>query len=303
MKAISATGLFKDYSKVRALSGINFHVEKGEIFGFLGPNGAGKTTFVKILLGLVFPTAGDVSVFNLPIGGRNVRKRIGYLPENMRLHGFLKGYEFLDLAGKLYGLPKLERKTEIDKYLEIFGLTADAGRPLREYSKGMLQRIGIAQALIHNPELLLLDEPTSGLDPIGTKEVRDIILKEKKKGKTIFINSHLLSEIERTCDRVAILNKGKLIKIGTLDELSDSAPTIMVEVEEGSEKLLKGLKKVSKSVRVENNKYYLTPKDDNTRGAIPEVIVKANARLVTMSEDKESLEDIFYRVVKEEEGS
>ncbi|MBN1573556.1 MAG: ABC transporter ATP-binding protein [Deltaproteobacteria bacterium] len=303
MKAISAAGLFKDYPRVRALSNLGLHVEEGEIFGFLGPNGAGKTTFVKIILGLVFPTAGDVSVFGLPVGGKKMRRKIGYLPENMRLHGFLKGHEFLDLAGRLYGLSSSERKEGIDKYLDVMGLAEAADRPLREYSKGMLQRIGIAQALIHNPELLLLDEPTSGLDPIGTKEVRDIILEEKKKGKTVFINSHLLSEIERTCNRVAILNKGKLVKTGTLGELSENVPTILVEVEEGSQKLLKGLEKVSKSVRVDGNKYHLTPKDKNTKAAIPEIIVKAEARLVTISEERESLEDIFYRVVKQEGGN
>jgi ABC-2 type transport system ATP-binding protein len=301
MKAISAEGLFKDYPRVRALSNLDLKVESGDIFGFLGPNGAGKTTFVKIILGLVFPSSGEVSVFGLPVGGKDIRRRIGYLPENMRLHGFLKGHEFLDLAGRLYGMPSSERKRETDRYLDILGLTEAAGRPLREYSKGMLQRIGIAQALIHNPELLLLDEPTSGLDPIGTKEVRDIILEEKKKGKTIFLNSHLLSEIERTCDRVAILNRGKLVKIGSLGELSESAPTILVEVEAGSKTLLKGLEKVSKNVRVEENKYHLTPKDKDTKAAIPEIIVKAGARLVSISEEKESLEDIFYRVVKEEE--
>lgn len=303
MKAISAEGLFKDYPRVRALSNLDLKVESGDIFGFLGPNGAGKTTFVKIILGLVFPSAGDVSVFGLPVGGKDIRKRIGYLPENMRLHGFLKGHEFLDLAGRLYGMPSSERKRGIEKYLDILSLTEAAGRPLREYSKGMLQRIGIAQALIHNPELLLLDEPTSGLDPIGTKEVRDIILEEKKKGKTVFLNSHLLSEIERTCDRVAILNRGKLVKIGTMGELSESAPTILVEVEAGSEKLFKGLEKVSKSVRVEENKYHLIPKDKNSKAAIPEIIVKADARLVSISEEKESLEDIFYRVVKKEEAN
>jgi ABC-2 type transport system ATP-binding protein len=303
MKAINAEGLFKDYPRVRALSNLDLKVESGDIFGFLGPNGAGKTTFVKIILGLVFPTSGEVSVFGLPVGGKDIRRRIGYLPENMRLHGFLKGHEFLDLAGRLYGMPSSERKRETERYLDILGLTEAAERPLREYSKGMLQRIGIAQALIHNPELLLLDEPTSGLDPIGTKEVRDIILEEKKKGKTIFLNSHLLSEIERTCDRVAILNRGKLVKIGSLGELSESAPTILVEVEAGTQKLLKGLEKVSKSVRVEENKYHLVPKDKDTKAAIPEIIVKAGARLVSISEEKESLEDIFYRVVKEEEAN
>jgi ABC-2 type transport system ATP-binding protein len=188
----------------------------------------------------------------------------------------------------------------VDGYLELLGLAKAAKRPLREYSKGMLQRIGIAQALIHNPEMLLLDEPTSGLDPIGTKEIRDLILAEKKKGKTIFINSHLLSEIERTCDRVAILNHGRVIKVGRLEALSGKKAMIRVEVQEKSEKLLAGLGGVAKAVRVEGNTYILEPKFDDTMAHIPQIIVSAGARMVSLKEDRESLEDIFWRAVKEE---
>jgi ABC-2 type transport system ATP-binding protein len=160
MSTIIATNLTKDYSRVRALAGVDLAVKEGEVFGFLGPNGAGKTTFIKILLGLVFPTAGGISVFGSPAGDTAARKKIGYLPENMRLQGFLKGSEFLDLSGKLYGLSRQVRKERTGRYLELLGLSAAAHRPLREYSKGMLQRIGIAQALMHNPDMLLLDEPT-----------------------------------------------------------------------------------------------------------------------------------------------
>ncbi len=300
MSAITAAGLIKDYAKVRALAGVNLDVAEGEVFGFLGPNGAGKTTFIKIMLGLVFPSAGDVTVFDMPSGKKELRRKIGYLPENMRLQGFLSGREFLDFAGKLYGLPKGERRRRVDGYLELLGLSKAAKRPLREYSKGMLQRIGIAQALIHNPEMLLLDEPTSGLDPIGTKEIRDLILSEKKKGKTIFINSHLLSEIERTCDRVAILNHGRVIKVGRLEALSGKKAMIRVEVQKTSEELLAGLSGVAKSVRVEGNTYILDPKFDDTMAHIPQIIVSSGARMVSLKEDRESLEDIFWRAVKEE---
>ncbi len=301
MTAITSLGLTKDYHNVRALSGLDLTVKKGEIFGFLGPNGAGKTTFIKIILGLVFPTMGRVDIVGLPAGDKNLRKRIGYLPENMRLHGFLKGHEFLDLAGKLYGLSKSEREKKTWEYLDILGLTEDAKRPLREYSKGMLQRIGIAQALLHDPEILLFDEPTSGLDPIGTKDVRDLILSEKKKGKTVFLNSHLLSEIERTCDRVAILNHGKIVKQGRLDELQKKEPAIRVEVEKANNNILKGLKKEAKDVRTEGNVYHVTPKDKDTKTKIPQIIVETGARLVSISDERESLEDIFYRVVKQQE--
>ncbi len=164
----------------------------------------------------------------------------------------------------------------------------------------MLQRIGIAQALIHNPDMLLLDEPTSGLDPIGTKEIRDIILAEKWRGKTIFINSHLLSEVERTCDRVAILNHGKVVKVGKLDALSSRRATIQVEVIEKSEKLHEGLKRVAEEVRVKDNTYIVTPKDDQTMAHIPGIIVEAGARMVSIKEDRESLEDIFLGAIKQE---
>ncbi len=300
MSSIIATNLTKDYSRVRALAGVDLAVKEGEVFGFLGPNGAGKTTFIKILLGLVFPTAGGISVFGSPAGETAVRKRIGYLPENMRLQGFLKGREFLDFSGRLYGLSHNIRKERTDRYLELLGLSAAAHRPLREYSKGMLQRIGIAQALMHNPDMLLLDEPTSGLDPIGAKEIRDIILAEKWRGKTIFINSHLLSEVERTCDRVAILNHGKIIKVGSLDALSTRRPAIQVEVAEKSEKLFDGLKRVSEQVKVEGNTYIITPKDDQTIGHIPTIIVEAGARMISIREDRESLEDIFLGAIKQE---
>lgn len=302
MNAITSLGLTKDYPNVRALSGLGLTVKKGEIFGFLGPNGAGKTTFIKIILGLVFPTMGKVDVLGLSAGDRKLRRHIGYLPENMRLHGFLKGHEFLDLAGKLYGLSKKEREKKTWEYLDILGISEDAKRPLREYSKGMLQRIGMAQALLHDPELLLFDEPTSGLDPIGTKDVRDLILSEKKKGKTVFLNSHLLSEIERTCDRVAILNHGKIVKEGRLDELQKKEPAIRVEVEKANNNILKGLKKEAKEVRAEGNVYHITPKDNNTKAKIPQIIVETGARLVSISDERESLEDIFYRVIKEREG-
>jgi ABC-2 type transport system ATP-binding protein len=303
MSAILATGLTKDYGRIRALSGVNLDVKEGEVFGFLGPNGAGKTTFIKIMLGLVFAAGGGLTVFDMPPGSKELRRRIGYLPENMRLHGFLTGAEFLDLAGKLYGLPKETRKERTARYLKLVGLSNAARRPLREYSKGMLQRVGIAQALLHNPDLLLLDEPTSGLDPIGTKEIRDIIMAEKWRGKTIFINSHLLSEIERTCDRVAILNHGRIIKVGRLDALAGKRPAIYVKVEEKSDGLLSGLKKVAADVRVDGNTYILTPKDDETMAHIPQIIVSAGARMVSIKEERESLEDIFLRTVKEEGGS
>jgi len=300
MSVISAHNLIKDYARVRALAGVTLDVQDGEIFGFLGPNGAGKTTFVKTMLGFIGVTGGSVNVFGQPAGDREVRRRVGYLPENMRLHGFLKGREFLDFAGRLYGMPKDLRRSRTMEYLDALNMLDAAERPLREYSKGMLQRIGIAQALIHDPELLLFDEPTSGLDPIGTKEVRDIILSERDKGKTIFINSHLLSEIERTCDRVAILNKGLIVKKGRLDELSSKVPSVRVEVAKTSKATVKALGKIARDVQVDGNTYVIIPTDDEAKGRIPEILIKSGDTMVSMTESRESLEDIFYRIIKEE---
>ena len=205
--------------KVLALNKLNVVIKKGEIFGLLGPNGSGKTTTLKLLLGLIFPTAGRAYILGKPTDDVAVKNRVGFLPEESCFYRFLNADETLDFYGQLFRIPRKERKLRIDRLLKRVGLEFARKRPLKQYSKGMLRRIGIAQALINDPDLIILDEPTSGLDPIGTRETKDLILELKSQGKTVLLCSHLLSDVQDICDRVAIIDKGELQVSGTIDEL------------------------------------------------------------------------------------
>jgi ABC-2 type transport system ATP-binding protein len=214
-------GFFR--KRVEAVRNVTFDVRKNEIFGFLGPNGAGKTTTIKMLMGLIFPTAGSATVLGHPIPSRAAKQRLGFLPESPYFYDYLTGEELLDLMGRLFGIAARERKARGQKLLERVGLGRVSAKgsnlPLRKYSKGMLQRIGIAQALINDPDLVVLDEPMSGLDPIGRKEIRDLILSLRREGKTVFFSTHILSDVELLCDRVAIVVGGTLRDCGPLDQL------------------------------------------------------------------------------------
>jgi ABC-2 type transport system ATP-binding protein len=205
--------------KVEAVRGVSFEVRRGEIFGLLGPNGAGKTTTIKTLLRLVFPTRGEVKIFGKSPDDRDAMRRLGYLPENPYVYQYLKPLEFLDLCGRLVGMPAAERSKRGKAMLERVGLADAVDRPIGKFSKGMTQRIGLAQALLHEPELLILDEPMSGLDPIGRKEVRELIQEQRDQGKTLMFTSHILSDVEVLCDRVAIMNEGVITASGALSEL------------------------------------------------------------------------------------
>ncbi|HWB77881.1 MAG TPA: ABC transporter ATP-binding protein [Nannocystaceae bacterium] len=205
--------------RTEALRGVSFAVEKGEIFGFLGPNGAGKTTTIKILMGLIFPSGGTAKVFGAEVGDRRAKERVGYLPENPYFYDYLNLRELLDMVGRLHGLDRSTRRRRADALIEEVGLADAARRPLRSYSKGMLQRAGLAQALIGEPELVVLDEPMSGLDPIGRKEVRDLMLRLRERGTTVFFSTHILSDATLLCDRVAIVVGGELRDTGPLGQL------------------------------------------------------------------------------------
>jgi ABC-2 type transport system ATP-binding protein len=205
--------------RVDAVRGISFAVNRGEIFGFLGPNGAGKTTTMKIMTGLIFPSRGRAEVFGLPAGSPAAKRRLGYLPETPYFYEYLTPEEFLDFAGAISDIPGPERRRRADRLIARVGLEHARGRPLRKFSKGMLQRIGIAQALMGDPELVILDEPMTGLDPIGRKEIRDLILELRHEGKTVFFSTHILPDVESTCDRVAIVVGGRLRSVGPLTSL------------------------------------------------------------------------------------
>ncbi len=226
---------FRDFwmrARVRAVEDVTFEIRRGEIFGLLGPNGSGKSTTIKIILGLLHKTSGRVSVFGGLPSDVGIKKRIGYLPEESYLYPFLDARETLDYYGKLFGLGSEVRTRRIDELLDMVGLTSVQFRPVREYSKGMQRRIGIAQALINDPELLILDEPTTGLDPIGTRQIKDLILELGRRGKTVLLSSHLLADVEDCVDRMVILYGGKVQAEGTCDELLESRDKTTIETED-----------------------------------------------------------------------
>ncbi|MFM9059476.1 MAG: ABC transporter ATP-binding protein [Planctomycetaceae bacterium] len=222
---VEARNLSKTYrdfwgrSKKAALKPLDLEIRRGEIFGLLGPNGSGKTTTLKLLLGLIFPTSGEARIFGRPATDVAKNERLGYLPEESYLYKFLDAEETLDFYGRLFDMPPAERARRAAALIEMVGLERDRKRQLREYSKGMTRRIGVAQALINDPELVLLDEPTSGLDPIGTREMKDLIVDLKARGKTVIMCSHLLADVEDVCDRIAVLHQGELKELGRVDDL------------------------------------------------------------------------------------
>src|SRR3954470_13964217 len=227
------TKIYKDFwgrDKVRALDDLNLTIKRGEVFGLLGPNGSGKSTTIKLLLGLIFPTRGSAHILGQPAGSTTINEKIGFLPEESYLYRFLNGEETLKFYGRLFKIPSKELKRRVPELLDIVGLDEKSRkRKLREYSKGMARRIGLAQALINNPELVLLDEPTTGLDPIGTREMKDLILDLKKQGKTVLLCSHLLADVQDVCDRITILFKGKMQTLGQVRDLLQVADITQIQ--------------------------------------------------------------------------
>jgi len=291
---------FLGTQQVLALDNVNLSIERGEIFGFLGPNGAGKTTAVKIFLGLIFPTSGDVRILGQRVTSPRVKRQVGYLPEGSYFPDFLRGEEVLEFYGHLYGLRGSDLQDRITATLDLVGLQ-DARRILvRHYSKGMRQRIGLAQALLSDPDILILDEPTTGLDPIARREIRDILVRLKvERGKTLFICSHELLEVELMCDRVAILDRGKVVKSGRLDEMVYSERDVEIVAHGVSTDLENQLRSenlvVSEAgrdaVRIE------VPREKGVFSVLRR-IEQDEAELISMSPRKESLEDIFLQAVR-----
>jgi ABC-2 type transport system ATP-binding protein len=286
--------------KVEAVRGVSFEVRPGEIFGVLGPNGAGKTTTIKMLLGLIFPTKGTLSLFGEARPSPAVMKRLGYLPENPYVYQYLKPHEFLDLCGRLCGIPASERKKKSDAILERVGLAHAVDRPIGRFSKGMTQRIGLAQALLHDPELLILDEPMSGLDPIGRKQVRDLIVEERKRGKTILFTSHILSDVELLCDRVAIFHRGKVTAYGALSELlKPEVRRTEVELEGTSDALVRELEGLGARIAREEGRrtarVRVTMPGEEGAKRVLALALAQDARIVEVHESRETLEDLFLR--------
>jgi ABC-2 type transport system ATP-binding protein len=270
--------VYRDFwgrQKVRALKALDLEIGRGEIFGLLGPNGSGKTTTIKLLLGLLFPTSGQALIFGRDATDVTKNERLGYLPEESYLYRFLNAEETLDFYGRLFKMPSMVRRQRVADLIELVGLGWAKRRQLKEYSKGMMRRIGLAQALINDPELILLDEPTSGLDPIGTREMKDLILRLRDEGKTIVLCSHLLADVQDVCDRIAILYQGELKELGRVDSL--------LKVREMTEIHVTGL-----SAAAENE--------------IREVIARHNGTLVSMGNPTSTLEELFLKIIRESEA-
>lgn len=269
--------------KVEAVRRVSFQVEPGEIFGFVGPNGAGKTTTIKALMGLLYPTAGSCELLGRPVPNNEAKRHIGFLPETPYFYDYLTGRELMHLMGRLFELPTEVRRERTEKLLAQVGLERAASIPLRKYSKGMLQRLGLAQALINDPALIILDEPMSGLDPIGRKEIRDLIANLRAEGRTVFFSTHILSDVELLCDRCAILVGGEVRDVGPLDRLL-------------SPKILHTEVVLERSGAKEEHR--LAPGEDVD--AFLRTAIESGARVVGVQSHREHLEDLFLREVAQE---
>lgn len=300
--AICTSGLRKVFRTKVAVRGLTLQVRRGEAFGFLGPNGAGKSTSIKMLLGLVRPTLGSGVVLGKPIGDREMRGKIGFLPEHFRFYDWLTADELLRAHGELCGLSGQGLRKRIGDMLDLVGLTPHAGKQLRAYSKGMLQRVGLAQALIHEPDLIFLDEPTSGLDPVGRRLVRDIIKIQKERGATIFLNSHLLSEVEVTCDRVAFIRAGKVMEVRAMEEFENSSCDVAVRVGSISESVLPGLSEWAAKVRLAGPHLFLKLHNASFAPCVVRYLVENSVEIFEFTSRRTSLEDRFMEILGIDNG-
>lgn len=298
--AIEAHGLSKTFGGRPAVRNLSLGVRRGEIFGFLGPNGAGKSTSIKMLLGLVHPTGGRASVLGAPVGDVAVRRHIGFLPEDFRFYDWLTATELLILHGRLAGLTDSRARSRAPEVLELVGMDAHAHRRLRGFSKGMLQRLGLAQALIHEPRLIFLDEPTSGLDPMGRRMVRDVIRQQRDRGTTVFLNSHLLSEIEITCDRVAFIKDGEIVASRDVRDSSPDGCRITVRATNMSPDILPRLGALAAHTTLDGELLQADVSSDDVIPDVVQALVHAGARISHVSRDRGSLEDEFIRLVGED---
>lgn len=306
--AIETSNLSKIYSSklgnksVKALNEFTLEIPKGMIFGLLGPNGAGKTTLVKLLLGITFPTSGSARILGQDISDYTIKSKVGYLPENHKYPSYLTGGDVLHFFGRLSGMNNNQLKDKIDELLKSVKLIEWKKTKVKNYSKGMMQRLGLAQAMLNDPDLIFLDEPTDGVDPIGRKEIRDLLLQLKDQGKTIFLNSHLLSEVELITDRVGILNKGNLLKEGNVKELTERKEEYKIRFESGNEFLLSDELMLKYSLNKTTDGYYslkITNSSDLDR-----IVDELRAKGLTIRElvqQKDTLEDMFISLINQAE--
>ena len=304
MNVVTVEDLTKSYRSgwpgrpsVHALSGLTLSIDKGEIYGFLGPNGAGKTTTIKILMGLLRSTSGKAEIFGKAAGDVQTRARIGFLPESPYFYEYLTAEEFLMFYGHLARLDRRELSSRVAQLLSLVGMTEARTRQLRKFSKGMLQRVGLAQALIHDPELVILDEPMSGLDPIGRKQIRDIILSLREQGKTVFFSSHIIPDVEMICDRVGIMMNGKLVATGRVDELVGQGQTKSVEIvcEGISPQKIAAISPVATRVLQRGRQALFTISGADGLDDILGRVRAEGGRLISAIPQKSSLEELFVQ--------
>ena len=299
MPALEVRDLRKAYGPVRALEGVTLSVGKGEIYGLLGRNGAGKTTLVKILLSIVRPSSGEARLLDRPVSDPAARERVGYLPEDHRFPDYHTAESALDYYGALSGVPGDERRRRIPELLKRMELTDASARKIRTYSKGMKQRLGLAQALLHDPDVIFLDEPTDGVDPVGRKQVRELLLDLKTRGKTIFLNSHLLSEVELICDRVGIMEKGRLVKEGTVESLTARANVFEVRVEGPVDAAWPELLALVPGASRSGDLLALPLGEGKSVDPVIDLLRAKGVSVRGVSEKRRSLEDIFIDTVTE----
>ena len=300
--AISTRRLRKLFGETVAVRGLTLNVRRGEVFGFLGPNGAGKSTSVKMLLGLVKPTSGQGQLLGQPIGHRETRARIGFLPEHFRFYDWLTSTELLRLHGRLYDISAGTLRQRIPLLLDTVGLSPHRDKQLRHFSKGMLQRIGLAQALLNEPDLLFLDEPTSGLDPVGRRLVRDIIKAQRDRGATIFLNSHLLSEVEITCDRVAFIKAGEVLEVREVSTFTESHNQVLVRVRNLPDDTLNGLHTWASRIARDGEQLTLNLHSPDLAPRVLRYLVEHGTEIFEFTPRRLSLEDRFLEILGTDEG-
>lgn len=297
MPVIETLDLVKLYGPIQALRGVSLGVERGEIFGLLGQNGAGKTTMIKILLGITGASAGEARMLDQPAGSAAVRRRVGYLPEDHRFPDYHTGFSLLDFYGALLDVPRSERRKRIPPVLELVGLKGRMHSKVRTYSKGMKQRLGVAQAIFHDPEIIFLDEPTDGVDPVGRREIRELMERLKEQGKTIFVNSHLLSEVELVCDRVAILRKGEVVQEGSVEALTARKGQFSVGLAPGQVFPADEVRALGYTVAPSDDLWDVGLKEGQSIDPVVDLLRARGLSLRRLFEKRQTLEELFMATV------
>jgi ABC-2 type transport system ATP-binding protein len=300
--AIKTEALRKEFGDHAAVKSLTLQVEQGEVFGFLGPNGAGKTTSIKMLLGLVSPTSGGGSLLGKPLSDRGTLAKVGFLPEHFRFQEWLTANEFLELHGELLGMSRCDLNQRRDELLERVGLTDFRHKQLRTFSKGMLQRIGLAQALMNRPALVFLDEPTSGLDPVGRRLVRDIIHELRAEGTSVFLNSHLLSEIEVTCNRVAFIRHGEVIRVMEMSALDKNISLLTIRADGLTPEIISGLEQWGEDIRLDEGNLTMTIRSESDLPQINRYLVEHDVQVYALTPNRVSLEEIFIETLGKDSG-